>query len=295
MILKVISCQNWGKKFKNFQIPAFGVILLPKEIIFVPDFWFKIQIWLNLPGVNRHFGYRQKFLKKKTLVGTWGSGGNSRGTGSVTRVNSGPVSHVERWRVRSVIYMETSQLPSPARSTITPFFPSLPPSLACSTACTHARTTATTILSVLRFLLLRAAATKIAAKGWASSSVVGAAEAAAGGYEYAEDFFPPKDWLCYCQQSTFKLFVWSSSLESICRRSSDPSFSTLLPVLVQVLFFSFLLSASFLRLIQPIDLSFCVSCFRPIPAVYVARGTQVYLNACFGPQSSWSGKILPSR
>jgi hypothetical protein len=29
--------------------------------------------------------------------------------------------------------------------------------------------------------------------------------------------------------------------------------------------------------------------------VYVARGTQVCLNACFGPQSSWSGKILPSR
>ncbi len=122
--------------------------------------------------------------------------------------------------------------------------PSLP-SLARLLDRSPARTPATTILSVLRFLLLRAAATKIAGKGWASSSVVAAAEAAAGGYEYAEDFFPPKDWLCYCQQSTFKLFVWSSSLESICRRSSDPSFSTLLPVLVQVLFFSFLLSASF--------------------------------------------------
>ncbi len=64
-----------------------------------------------------------------------------------------------------------------------------------------------------------------------------------------------------------------------CRFSSFPSYY-LLP---------------FLRLIQPIHLSFCVSCFRPIPAVSVARGTQVCLNACFGPQSSWSGKILPSR
>lgn len=87
-----------------------------------------------------------KIPLKKTLVGTWGSCGNSRGTGwdghvgSVTRVNSGPVVTenydgfvlLHTWKRRS-----SRARPGPVYCRC--LLP-LSSSLACSTARTHAPT-----------------------------------------------------------------------------------------------------------------------------------------------------------
>ncbi len=70
MILEVFNCQKWGEKNNlNRQIFILNSKCVAKEfrkmIKHLIAYLIYSQIWLKLPKDDRHFGYKQKSLKRK--------------------------------------------------------------------------------------------------------------------------------------------------------------------------------------------------------------------------------------